>query len=617
MDVDLQELQRKSVMEMLQLPTSDTDYNDVKTWKMLIYDEESRQILSPIIKIGELRHQGVTLNMSINDKRGAVPTVDAVYLITPSEKNIDMIINDAREKKYGRIHINFTTFTSDTYLSDLAKKFVEKNAFNAVASVTDRYLHFVAISPLIFSLNMPSSFQTFYGNVTEEMAAESLDILVDRLLSIIVTTATLPIIRSPRITSPASTVAEKLNKKLFDLISTRNQLDISLSSSHNRPLLIILDRNIDIFPMIQHSWNYQPLLHDLYGIDYNKVTITTEKSQKKNSFDLENNDKIYQSISAMPLSEVATYISTSLETYNSQISQINKGESSNAGNLVNAINAIPQLTEQKRLLDMHTNIATALVDNVKERDIDRFYEFEYDLDIMYDKNCIQNFDELIKNKNATPMDKYRSLLAMALHKPTISDEKLDEYEKSLKADGGINMEALKGLRNIMKMREFSTNILKHIQTVVTSDSSSKTVRTEHNANNTPKKEVSQSHKKLANYSSKILDTGLNIFKGVRNLLPRKKNLHIVNLVEKLINNMEDISDDFVSYDPKVSENVIYKQNKRVTSRRCIVFVVGGASYNEAIAMTELAAKIKQTIIYGSTFFDRPEDFVHQLGSSNF
>lgn len=104
---------------------------------------------------------------------------------------------------------------------------------------------------------------------------------------------------------------------------------------------------------------------------------------------------------------------------------------------------------------------------------------------------------------------------------------------------------------------------------------------------------------------------------MRNLLPRKKNLHIVNLVEKLINNADDMADDFVLYDPKTSENVLYKQNKRVLHKKCIVFVVGGASHNEAIAMAELAAKIKHTIIYGSTFFDRPEDFVNQLGSSNF
>lgn len=101
-----------------------------------------------------------------------------------------------------------------------------------------------------------------------------------------------------------------------------------------------------------------------------------------------------------------------------------------SGNLVNAINAIPQLTEQKRLLDMHTNIATTLVDTVKQREIDRFYEFEYDLDIMYDKNSLQAFEDLINNHNATPMDKYRSLLILNISKRNLTLN-LSEFSTNL------------------------------------------------------------------------------------------------------------------------------------------------------------------------------------------
>ncbi|BAM42280.1 vesicle transport protein [Theileria orientalis strain Shintoku] len=607
MDVDLQELQKSSVFGMLQLSgDDDMDAHNLKTWKTLIYDEESMRILSPIMKLGDLRRQGVTLNLLLKDRRDPIPGVDAVYLVTPTEENVSVILNDAKEKKYSRMHINFTTFTSDSYLSDLAKRFVEINAFNAVASVTDRYLHFVTLSPITFSLNMPLSFKTFYGDVTEEVSDRMLDQLVDRLLSLVVTNGSLPFIRAPRATSPASSVAEKLNRKLYDLVSTRSQLGINLASSYNRPLLVVLDRTLDLGTMIQHSWNYQPLLHDLFGIHYNKVSIKSGVTKKE--FDLENNDKIYQSILAMPLSEVAMYISSSLEYYNTQITQINKSDDNSSSSLVNAINAIPQLKEQKRLLDMHTNIATSLVDAVKERDIDRFYEFEYDMDIMYDKNCLQTFEELLENSNAKPMDKYRSLLIMALSKASISEDKINEYEERIKRNSGIKCESLKGLRSTMKMKDFSSNLLKHIQTAVNEKKSDPAAQ--------PKNEPSQTHKKLADYSSKLIGTGYNLFKGVRNLLPRKKNLHMVKIVENLIANMEGISEDFVLYDPKTSDKVSTKSNKRVTSKKCIVFVVGGASYNEALAMSELAARLKHTILYGSTFFDRPEDFVEQLGSAN-
>uniref|UniRef100_A0A3B0NJR8 Vesicle transport (Sec1 family) protein, putative n=1 Tax=Theileria annulata TaxID=5874 RepID=A0A3B0NJR8_THEAN len=625
LEFDLQEFQKRSLSEMLRLSEEELEGRSLKTWKVLIYDDESRKIISPILRIGDLRRQGVTLNLSLSDRREPLPGVDAVYLVTPNEENVNVILSDAREKKYSRVHLNFTTFTSDVFLSDFARKFAEINAFNSVASVTDRYLHFVSLSPVTFSLNLPLAFRAFYGDSSEESADAVLETLVDRLLSVLVTSGSLPFIRAPRSNSPASSVSQRLSTKLFELVSSGKGLNLS---SYNRPLCIILDRTIDLGTMIQHSWNYQPLLHDLFGIDNNKVTISSGLTRK--SFDLESSDKIYHSILSLPLSEVAMYISNSLEYYNTQITQINKSDDS--GNLVNAINAIPQLTEQKRLLDMHTNIATTLVDTVKQRDIDRFYEFEYDLDIMYDKNSLQAFEDLLNNTNATPMDKYRSLLILSLSKPNISDEVMNEYEERIKKPSGLKCEGLKGLRNIMRIGDFSSNILKHIQTAVMNPSgatnqsaplnqsfvnTSSAMNDKKNESSQSKSEPSQAHKKLANYSSKLIGTGYNLFKGVRNLLPRKKNLHIVKIVEDLINNSESISDDFVLFDPKTSDAPNTKSNKRITCKKCFIFIVGGASYNEALAISELSTKLKHTLIYGSTYFDRPEDFVLQLNSFNF
>ncbi|KAF5153220.1 Sec1 family protein [Theileria parva strain Muguga] len=614
LEFDLQDLQSRSLCEMLRL-SDDDEGKSLKTWKVLIYDDESRRIISPILRIGELRRQGVTLNLNLSDRREPLPGVDAVYLVTPTEDNVNLILSDAREKKYSRVHLNFTTYTSDVFLSDFARRFAEINAFNSVASVTDRYLHFISLSPVTFSLNLPSAFRTFYGETAEELSNSVLETVVDRLLSVLVTSGALPYVRAPRTNSPANTVAQRLCTKLHELVSSRN----ALGPTYNRPLCIILDRTVDLSTMIQHSWNYQPLLHDLFGIDNNKVAIPGLRK----SFDLENSDKIYQAILSLPLSDVAMYISNSLEYYNSQITQINKSDDS--GNLVNAINAIPQLTEQKRLLDMHTNIATTLVDTVKQREIDRFYEFEYDLDIMYDKNSLQAFEDLINNHNATPMDKYRSLLILNISKPHMSDEIMNDYEERIKKSG-LKCEGLRGLRSLMRMQDFSSNLMKHIQSAVNqsvkNQSPNPTVvnpmvnQKNENVLQT-KPEPSQAHKKLANYSSKLIGTGYNLFKGVRNLLPRKKNLHIVKIVEDLINNSESISEDFVFFDPKTSDTPVTKSTKRITSKKCFVFVVGGASYNESLAIADLASKLKHTMIYGSTYFDRPEDFVTQLGSFNF
>lgn len=88
---------------------------------------------------------------------------------------------------------------------------------------------------------------------------------------------TVPIIRSPK-GNAAEMVARKLDKKLREnLFDARNNLFISDAQSGNfnfqRPLLIVLDRNVDIATPLHHTWTYQALAHDMMDLALNRVVI--------------------------------------------------------------------------------------------------------------------------------------------------------------------------------------------------------------------------------------------------------------------------------------------------------------------------------------------------------
>jgi hypothetical protein len=38
-------------------------------------------------------------------------------------------------------------------------------------------------------------------------------------------------------------------------------------------VLVILDRNIDLIPMLSHSWTYQALVHDVLEMKLNRVSV--------------------------------------------------------------------------------------------------------------------------------------------------------------------------------------------------------------------------------------------------------------------------------------------------------------------------------------------------------
>lgn len=73
-------------------------------------------------------------------------------------------------------------------------------------------------------------------------------------------------------------VAKRLDKKLREnLFDARNNLFQTDTQSRNfnfqRPLLIVLDRNVDMATPLHHTWTYQALAHDLLDMALNRVVV--------------------------------------------------------------------------------------------------------------------------------------------------------------------------------------------------------------------------------------------------------------------------------------------------------------------------------------------------------
>ncbi len=61
------------------------------TLQVLLYDEETKSIISPLLNVAELRSLGVTLHMPLESKRDSIPDVSAVYFINPSPMSLRLV----------------------------------------------------------------------------------------------------------------------------------------------------------------------------------------------------------------------------------------------------------------------------------------------------------------------------------------------------------------------------------------------------------------------------------------------------------------------------------------------------------------------------------------------
>lgn len=344
----------------------------------------------------------------MNKQRDSIPDVPAVYLVAPTDENIDKICNDIENKLYESFYLNFISAIPRAKLEKIASAAVSMNNVQSVSSVMDQYVQFICLEDEMFISKHRDTFNlSYYGlhraNMTDTEMNQTLDSLADTLFSVLVTKGQIPIIQCPR-GNAAEKLSELLDKKLRDQMKdARTHMfsgGIDASSLH-RPLLVILDRDVDLATPLHHTWTYQALVHDLLDISLNRVTV------KEKSFDLDSKkDQLWNKQRGSPFPEVAQEVQIELDKCKSREEEIKVLKASmeneedvdgTTARLSLAVTSLPEILAKKRNVDMHIDIAASLLDQIKERKLDSFYEMEEKLLSKSSKLGDKSLQELLKD----------------------------------------------------------------------------------------------------------------------------------------------------------------------------------------------------------------------------
>lgn len=582
---------------------ADTD-SSASAYKLLVLDRFCLDLLSPLIHVNDIRKHGITLYHLIDRDRQRVPDVPVIYFVRPTPNNITRIISDVSQGIYDSFHLNFSSSVPRSLLEDLATGTLQSDSVHRISKVMDQYLEFVTLEDNLFSLSQSDTYVELNDPKAGDREIEEIvDKIASGLFSVLATLGVVPVIRCAS-GGPAEMVANVLDGKIRDNLVTKSNIFTEAAgggllmgtTSFQRPVLCLFDRNFELAVGVQHDWSYRSLVHDVLELKLNKI----QKQSSVYKYELGNSDSFWVSNSWSPFPKVAEEIELQLSKYKQDVDEVNRktgGKDADAefdgtdliGNtkhLMSAVNSLPELRDRKNLIDKHTNIATVLLGEIKERSLDSYCTLEDDMLTKgsVDKPALLN---LLKGKG-TEEDKIRLAITYLLTSDATSQSELEPIEVALR-ESDVDTCAFQYVKKIK-----SLNASLASSTLVSGKSN------------------------LVDWAGLLYGQSISVVTaGMKNLLSGGRELAVTRIVEALMEGKPNPEvDDYLTFDPRAprsgSGSASYLKGP---FKEGIVFMIGGGNYVEYMSLMGLAQRSSQPakhVIYGTTEVLTGVEFIEQL-----
>ncbi|KAK0629707.1 Sec1 family protein [Bombardia bombarda] len=573
-------------------------------WKVLVVDEATKKILDNAVKEDDILNHNIANIERIEERREMNPTMDAIYILSPQPHIVECLLADFERRRYKKAFLLWTGVLP----GDLSRKLTPMRPL--IAGFETVFIDFIPRESHLITFRDPWSLPIFYHPACNELVAEHMRTMAQKIAAVCITLGEMPKVRYYRPRNPiheASVLSGHLARFVQKELDDYKEWDPNFPPQSSRPqgVLLITDRSMDLMAPLLHEFTYQAMAHDLLRIkDGEKVTFHmtinegTPAAEEKD-MELSEKDKVWVENRHQHMKDTIEKLMDDFQKFLKQNPNFTDQEQDTTS--LNAIKdmlaGLPQFQEMKEAYSLHLTMAQESM-NIFQRhklpdiaSIEQTMATGLDEDLKKPKNTLDQVVRLLDDEAVTPSDRLRLIAIYVMYR----DGVIPEDVKRLLAHASLPPSEGEKISNLELLGAQTTRGLKEVRVPPTPLFPRNT------------KNIAQSEEyALSRYEPAVKHMLEDLCRGALDptVFPyTNPPLEPAEDAQAMQGSLRSAAPRWASANRRQVEN----------RQRIIVFMAGGATYSEARACYDVSEKLNRDVFLATSHMLTPQLFLRQVG----